>query len=66
MALPRGSDKTTDTEESLLTDAANAQLPLVKARHTPGESEHPVGRTAAAPARSGKRAVRRTPRAGRS
>lgn len=66
MALPRGSDKTTDTEKSLLDDAANAKLPLVKARHKPGESEHPVGRTEAGPARSGKPTARRTPRAGRS
>jgi hypothetical protein len=66
MPLPKGSDKTTDTDESLLADAANAKLPLVEARHEPGESEHPVGRTEAGPARSGKRTARRTPRAGRS
>jgi hypothetical protein len=66
MPLPKGSDETTDTEESLLAEAASAKLPVVEARHKPGESEHPAGRTEAGPTRSGKRAVRRTPRPARS
>jgi hypothetical protein len=66
MALPAGTDHTTDTDEKLLVGAAKAELPLVEARHKRGESEHPPGRTEAQPADSGKPtdAARREPHAG--
>ena len=68
MALPAGTDQTTETDESLLAGAAEAELPVVAARHKRGESEHPPGRTEAAPADSGKPAgaARREPHAGSS
>lgn len=66
MALPAGTDQTTDTDKSLLAGSAEAELPLVVARHKRGESEHPPGRTEPQPADSGKPtgAARRKPQAG--
>jgi hypothetical protein len=66
MALPAGTDQTTDTDKSLLAGAAEAELPLVAARHKRGESEHPAGRTEPQSADSGKPtgAARREPHAG--
>jgi hypothetical protein len=66
MPLPAGSDKTTDTDKSALAAAAIAKLPLVKARHKPGASEHPAGRTEPADSRMPTRAARREPHAGSS
>jgi len=64
MPLPAGSDKTTDTDKSALAAAVEAKLPLVKARHTPGASEHPAGRTEPAGAAKPSRSARREPHAG--
>ena len=66
MPLPKGSDRTTDTDESLLAEAASTKLPVVEARHMKAESEHPAGRTETGPPKAGKPTVRRSPRAGRS
>lgn len=67
MALPAGTDQTTDTDKSLLAGAAKAKLPLVAARHKPdAKSEHPPGRTEAQPAdgHESTGAARRQPRTG--
>jgi len=64
MALPAGTDPTTDTDKSLLAGAAEAELPLVAGRHRRGESEQPAGRTEAQQADSPTPAgtARREPR----
>jgi hypothetical protein len=66
MALPPGSDQTTDTDRALLAGAANAQLATVTPRHRPGGSEHPPGHVPAQPADPAEPsdAARREPRAG--
>ena len=45
MALPGGTDPTTETDRSLLEAAATADLPIVNPRDKRAGSEHPAGRT---------------------